>query len=333
MTEGFRLELHNEVQRAVALEVQKSVDETISEAEAVIEGLKRDHDAELQKVHSCHGEEIKKLNGELELCAESNELLQEELDIANSRIQRLEDAMKLPQSSERPATTNVPKQAEKATGSVPAPSVAKAPEHSPKQQIAPKETIAEQAARRLRAKANEGSKAAVTGAPTLPLTTAELPKVPSTVSLAATTPIRTPSKTNVFPSPAPSVIAEAPEQPGREGSGEAAITGEHLLEIVKSLTKREDPDGKPKIKEAETIKLHDMPTPETYRSWKNHVRDEVKACSDKPDEAWEWLNEVYDKKLDRKELEAKLQNPSSKFITLDTKLSSALARSAKGDIT
>ena len=146
MAEGFRLELHNEVQRAVAIEVQKSVDEAISEAEAVIESLKRDHNAELQKVSSTHGEEIKKLNGELDLCAESNDLLQEELDMANSRIQRLEDAMKLPQSSERPATTNVPEQAEKATGSVPAPSAAKAPEQSPKQQVTPKETVAEQAA-------------------------------------------------------------------------------------------------------------------------------------------------------------------------------------------
>ena len=171
----------------------------------------------------------------------------------------------------------------------------------------------------------------MTGAPTLPLTTAELPKVPSTASIAATIPIRTPSRTNVFPSPAPSVIADAPEKPRKEGSGEAAITGQHLLEIVKSLTKRDDPDGKPKIKEAETIKLHDMPTPETYRSWKYHVRDEVKACSDKPDEAWEWLNEVYDNKLDPKALEAKLQNPG-KFITLDTKLSSALTHSAKGDL-
>ena len=333
MTEGFRLELHNEVQRTVAIEVQKAVDESISEAEAVIESLKGDHNAELQKVNSTLGEEIKRLNGELDLSAESNDLLQEELDMANSRIQRLEDALKLPQSSERPATTNVPEQAEKATGSVPAPSVAKAPEpeQSPKQQVAPKETIAEQAARRLKAKANEGKSAAVTGVPTLPLTTANLPKVPSTVSIAATTPIRTPSKTNVFPSPAPSVIADAPEKPGKEASGDAAITGQHLLEIVKSLTKRDDPDGKPKIKEAETIKLHDMPTPETYRSWKNHVRDEVKACSDKPDEAWEWLNEVFDKKLDRKALEAKLQDPG-KFITLDTKLSSALTRSAKGDL-
>ena len=229
MTEGFRLELHNEVQRAVAIEVQKSVDEAISEAEVVIESLKRDHNAELQKVKSNHGEEIKRLNGELDMCAESNDLLQEELDMANSRIQRLEDAMKLPQSSERPATTNVPEQAEKATGSVPAPSVAKAPEpeQSPKQQVAPKETIAEQASRRLRAKANEGSTAAVTGAPTLPLTAAELPKVPSTVSIAATTPIRTPSKTNAFPSPAPSVFADAPEKPGKEGSGEApALVGD-----------------------------------------------------------------------------------------------------------
>ena len=29
-----------------------------------------------------------------------------------------------------------------------------------------------------------------------------------------------------------------------------------------------------------------MPAPESYRNWKNHVRDEAKSCSDRPDEAW-----------------------------------------------
>ena len=40
----------------------------------------------------------------------------------------------------------------------------------------------------------------------------------------------------------------------------------------------------PAQKEAETIKLNDMPAPEAYRHWRNHVRDEVKSCSDEPDE-------------------------------------------------
>ena len=31
-----------------------------------------------------------------------------------------------------------------------------------------------------------------------------------------------------------------------------------------------------KTKEAEVIKLNNMPAPESYRNWTNHVRDEVK---------------------------------------------------------
>ena len=71
-----------------------------------------------------------------------------------------------------------------------------------------------------------------------------------------------------------------------------------LIELVKALTQREEKD-KPKTKEAEVIKLNNMPAPESYRTWKNHVRDEVKSCSDRPDEAWLWLNEVYDQECTR----------------------------------
>lgn len=41
--------------------------------------------------------------------------------------------------------------------------------------------------------------------------------------------------------------------------------------------------------------------------------------------------EVWDPKLSRAELEAKLQNPG-KFVTLDTKLTAALTKSARGDL-
>ena len=99
---------------------------------------------------------------------------------------------------------------------------------------------------------------------------------------------------------------------------------------MKALTQRDEKD-KPKTKEAELIKLNNMPAPESYRTWKNHVRDEVKSCSDRPDEAWLWLNEVYDQACTREELEKKLQDPG-KFLTLDTKLSAALTRSAGGDL-
>eukprot|EP00435_Cladocopium_sp_Y103_P000431 s2766_g1.t1 len=47
--------------------------------------------------------------------------------------------------------------------------------------------------------------------------------------------------------------------------------------------------------------------------------------------AWAWLNEVYDQSCTRTELEKKLQDPG-KFLTLDTKLSAALTRSAGGDL-
>ena len=103
-----------------------------------------------------------------------------------------------------------------------------------------------------------------------------------------------------------------------------------LIELVKALTQR-DEKNKPKTKQAEVIKLNNMPAPESYRNWKNHARDEVKSCSDRPDGAWAWLNEVYDQSCTREQLEKKLQDPG-KFLTLDTKLSAALTRSAGGDL-
>ena len=109
------------------------------------------------------------------------------------------------------------------------------------------------------------------------------------------------------------------------------LSGQQLVDLITRLTSKDADGEKPRTKEAETIKLNDMPAPEAYRHWRNHVRDEVKSCSDKPDEAWLWLNEVFDNKASREELEKKLQEPG-KFITLDTKLSAALTRSAKGDL-
>ena len=61
------------------------------------------------------------------------------------------------------------------------------------------------------------------------------------------------------------------------------------------------------------------------------MRDEVKSCYDRPDEAWAWLKAVYDQSCTREKLEEKLQDPR-KFLILDTKLSAALTRSAGGDL-
>ena len=111
----------------------------------------------------------------------------------------------------------------------------------------------------------------------------------------------------------------------------AGLSGQQLLDLITRLTSKDAGGEKPRPKEAETIKLNDMPAPEAYCHWRNHVRDEVKSCSDQPDEAWIWLNEVFDNKTWQEKLEEKLQEPG-KFITLDTKLSAALNHSTKGGL-
>ena len=101
---------------------------------------------------------------------------------------------------------------------------------------------------------------------------------------------------------------------------------ELLAEALKSVIKKPD-DDKPKAKEAETVKLPDFPTPETYRSWKITVREAVRAASDKPDEAFKWVQEVYERNATME-----LLRETGKFLTLDTKILSALSRVAKGDL-
>eukprot|EP00435_Cladocopium_sp_Y103_P055854 s582_g18.t1 len=106
--------------------------------------------------------------------------------------------------------------------------------------------------------------------------------------------------------PSPTVAQSEPGKPVDTGTG---LTGQQIIDLVKSLTSKDADPDKPRTKEAETRKLNDMPAHESYRQWRNHVRDEVKSCSDKPDEAWLWLNEVFDNKTPREQLEAKLQEP------------------------
>ena len=135
---------------------------------------------------------------------------------------------------------------------------------------------------------------------------------------------------SVFFTPTEAIKTPPNDSPKSVTKQQQVMGPSELIELVKALTQREEKD-KPKTKEAELIKLNNMPAPESYRTWKNHVRDEVKSCSDRPDEAWLWLNEVYDQERAREELEKKLQDPG-KFLTLDTKLSAALTRSAGGDL-
>ena len=63
-----------------------------------------------------------------------------------------------------------------------------------------------------------------------------------------------------------------------------------LLLAAMQMHARPDMDeNKPKVKEGESIELPDYPNPETDRSWKMSVREMVRAASDRPDEAFRWV--------------------------------------------
>ena len=73
--------------------------------------------------------------------------------------------------------------------------------------------------------------------------------------------------------------------PASSGDANALMSG--LAELLREMKSKKDDEGKPRVKEADAIAIPDMPTPETYRQWKNLVRELVRSSSDKPDEAWE----------------------------------------------
>ena len=97
-----------------------------------------------------------------------------------------------------------------------------------------------------------------------------------------------------------------------------------VLEVLAS--KPQEPE-RPKVKEAQSIKLPDFPSPETYRSWKISMRVTVGAASDQPDETFKWLLEVYTKEATLESL-----RDTGKFLTLDTKLLAALCKVVKGEL-
>ena len=102
-----------------------------------------------------------------------------------------------------------------------------------------------------------------------------------------------------------------------------------LVSALKAVIgkKNDDDDDKPRVKEAETIRLPDFPNPESYRTWKIAVREAVRAASDKPDEAFNWVQEVYEKTATNEALRI-----TGKFLALDTKILNALSRVAKGEL-
>ena len=97
--------------------------------------------------------------------------------------------------------------------------------------------------------------------------------------------------------------------------------------VLEALTSKPSEPERPKVKEAERIRLPDFPSPETYRSWKISMRETVRAASDQPDEAFQWLLHVYSKEATLESL-----RDTGKFLTLDTKLLAALSKIVKGEL-
>ena len=48
-------------------------------------------------------------------------------------------------------------------------------------------------------------------------------------------------------------------------------------------------DDKPKVKEADTIKLPAIPGPETHRNWRIKTREAIVAAATNPDATFEWI--------------------------------------------
>ena len=80
----------------------------------------------------------------------------------------------------------------------------------------------------------------------------------------------------------------------------------------------------------EDLGFPEFPRPENYRKWKTAVSEEIRDRSDKPDEAWKWLMDVYQDREDSRRLLQELSQ-RGQFVTLDTKILE-LSRVAKGDL-
>ena len=116
--------------------------------------------------------------------------------------------------------------------------------------------------------------------------------------------------------------------PGSTGDQSTVALQQALLEAAKFLKGEKTPEeDKPKVKEADVVKLPDFPNPETYRSWKTATREAVRAASDRPDAAFKWILEVYENGASHEQL----RDPGI-FLTLDTKILAALTKVAKGEL-
>jgi hypothetical protein len=94
---------------------------------------------------------------------------------------------------------------------------------------------------------------------------------------------------------------------------------------VNLLTKAAKTNNAPKGKEADTVKLAQLPTAAQFKAWKNSVRSAVSSASTDPAAAFKWIMQVENPNLSYNDL-AKCARD---FTTLDAKLSAALSAFAK----
>ena len=120
-------------------------------------------------------------------------------------------------------------------------------------------------------------------------------------------------------------------------SSSIGLSKKELLRMLKKVSKSkrdkndgtddEEKRGRTRApKEAQKIVFPKFPQPETYRNWRLRVREAVVAASDRPDEAFEWLSEVWKEGT----TEEMLRDPSG-FTTLDAKIHSAITNVLEGD--
>ena len=119
-------------------------------------------------------------------------------------------------------------------------------------------------------------------------------------------------------------------------SSSIGLSKKDLLKMLKKVTKsKKDKDndeeteatrGRSKVQEAEKIVFPKFPQPENYRNWRLRAREAVVAASDRPDEAFEWLDEVWKEDT----TEEYLRDPKG-FTTLDAKILSAITNVLEGD--
>ena len=110
----------------------------------------------------------------------------------------------------------------------------------------------------------------------------------------------TPSWFNQYPSPSPTGGRKPRRSqlpgggggggdPGGDGSDDSDDKfAKRLKKFLRSRDDEDRHDDRPKVKEADSIKIPAFPTPESYRNWRIKTREAVVAASTKPDEAFKW---------------------------------------------